>query len=228
MIDVDSLADRIGYAFRNPELLGQALTHSSRTHENPDLGDNQRMEFLGDAVLGLVLAEALYSEYPDEREGHLAQARSVLAKGAFLAKLARKIGLPEQLRMSEAEHSQDGHQRDAALEDALEALIGAIYLDSDYPTTRACVLDWYGDLRSGLIQRLQHDNPKGRLQEWTQANAIAPSQYTIVRESGPGHAREFEAEVRVPDRVDGFGVGSSKKEAEEEAARDALAKLPAG
>jgi len=221
------LAEQIGYSFRDPALLDQALTHPSRVPESPGCCDNQRLEFLGDAVLGLVLAEALFQAFPEEREGHLAQSRSVLAKGAFLAKLARRIGLPDHLRMSEAERNQNGHQRTAALEDALEALVGAIYLDSDFATARACVLSWYGDLRTGLLQRLQDDNPKGRLQEWSQAAGHAAPVYDITGESGPGHAREFEARVQILNCVHGSGVGSSKKEAEEEAARDALAKLPA-
>jgi len=226
MIDSDALEKQLGYTFRDPELLRQALTHPSCPREMPSTDDNQRMEFLGDAVLGLVLAEALYHQYPEEREGYLAQARSVLVKGSSLAGLARKLSLPDHLRMSESEHNQNGHQRDAALEDALEAIIGAIYLDSDFSTVRRCVLDWYGDLGSGLLHRVASDNPKGRLQEWAQGSAFAIPEYSIIRESGPGHAREFVAEVSVLNRVEGRGVGSSKKEAEEEAARDALAKLP--
>ncbi|GHC00744.1 ribonuclease III [Cerasicoccus arenae] len=225
MTDTASLEQRIGHCFRNPSLLEQALTHSSRLQDNPDAADNQRLEFLGDAVLGLVLAEALYSAFPDEREGYLARARSVLAKGEFLAQLARELELPSHILMSDAERAQEGHLRDAALEDSLEALIGAIYLDTDYPTTRDCLLGWFGDIPARLQRRLTQDNPKGRLQEWSQANGMAQPDYTIVDEAGPGHAKEFHAEVAIAGVPQGAGMGTSKKEAEEAAARVAITKL---
>lgn len=216
------LEQRIGHVFRAPPLLEQALTHSSRLQEEPHAVDNQRLEYLGDAVLGLFLAETLFHEFPTEREGHLARARSVLAKGDFLAQLARELDLPPHLRMSESELAQEGHLRDAALEDTLEALIGAIYLDSDYATTRECLLHWFGDLPRRLQQRLALDNPKGRLQEWTQANGMTQPDYCIVNESGPGHARQFQAQVSIGGHVRGTGVGASKKEAEENSARRAI------
>jgi len=222
MSSLGELEQRIGHRFQNPDLLTQALTHSSRLQDDPEATDNQRLEFLGDAVLGLFLANHLFHDFPDEREGHLARSRSVLAKGDFLAQLARELDLPPLLLMSEAERSQEGHQRDAALEDALEALIGAIYLDSDYDTTRQCVQAWFGDLPERLQQRLAADNPKGRLQEWTQANGLTQPEYNIVDESGPGHAKTFHAEVLIANGIRGAGDGASKKEAEEAAARIAI------
>ncbi|WP_309397654.1 ribonuclease III [Cerasicoccus maritimus] len=225
MAEISPLEQRIGHQFRDPALLTQALTHSSRLQDEPEAIDNQRLEFLGDSVLGVFLAEALYQAYPDEREGHLARAKSILAKGDFLAQLARELDLPPLLRMSEAERSMDGHLRDAALEDAFEALIGAVYLDSDFPTTRTCLQGLYGDLPTRLEKRLAHDNPKGRLQEWTQAQGQEQPIYTIVNETGPGHAREFTAEVAVAGEVQGSGQGASKKEAEEVAARSAIKQL---
>lgn len=225
MADLHALEQRIGHKFSAPPLLEQALTHSSRLQDDPSAVDNQRLEYLGDAVLGLFFAEELYREFPDEREGHLARSRSVLAKGDFLAELARELDLPSHIRMSEAERSQDGHQRDAALEDALEALVGAIYLDSDYSTIHRCLLSWLGDITERLQQRLAQDNPKGRLQEWTQANGLAQPDYSIVDESGPGHAKRFHAEVSITGQQRGVGEGASKKEAEEAAARSAIEQL---
>lgn len=225
MAEASPLEQRIGHQFSNPALLEQALTHSSRLQETPEASDNQRLEFLGDSVLGLFLAETLFQAFPDEREGYLAQARSVLAKGDFLAQLARELELPAHLRMSEAEISQDGQHRDAALEDALEALIGAIYLDSDYATTCACLVLWFGDFNVRLSKRLARDNPKGRLQEWTQANGRDQPSYNIIDETGPGHAKEFKAEVIVSGETLGTGAGFSKKEAEEAAARSAIEQL---
>ncbi|MEO0795036.1 MAG: ribonuclease III [Verrucomicrobiota bacterium] len=222
---LEPLQAKIGYHFQTPALLEQALTHCSCTQESPEITDNQRLEFLGDAVLSMILAESIFLQFPDEREGHLAQCRSVLAKGAFLADIARRLQLPEHLRMSESERNNAGHDRDAALEDALEAVIGAIYLDSDYQQTRECVLAWYGDLPSVLQLQLAHDNPKGRLQEWTQAQGRIQPAYILIGESGPGHAKKFEVEVRIEGQAQGHGTGSSKKDAEEAAARDALSKL---
>lgn len=225
MTETSALEQRIGHTFSRPDLLERALTHSSRLQDDPSAADNQRLELLGDAVLGLFLAASLFREYPDEREGFLARARSVLAKGDFLAALARELDLPPHLRMSEAEHTQGGHERDSALEDALEALVGAIYLDSDCATAFTCLANWFGPLPPRLEQRLAIDNPKGRLQEWTQANGLAQPDYAIVDESGPGHAKQFRAEVAIAGEVRGSGDGASKKEAEESAARSAITQL---
>ncbi|KAF0093207.1 MAG: ribonuclease III [Puniceicoccaceae bacterium 5H] len=215
---------RIGYTFEDRSLLVRALTHPSYIQQHPEEGENnQRLEFLGDAVLSLMLAEKLYAILPRKREGILTRNRAALAKGAHLSSLARRIGLPEFLRLSDAEQQNGGRERDSIVEDAFEAVIGAIYLDSDYETARRVVLPWYGDIQSTVENLLDRHNPKGRLQELLQPhmgnNAI---HYEMVGAHGPDHAKKFEARVVVNGEEWGRGLGSSKKAAEEEAARQAL------
>ena len=218
---------RIDHAFRDRSLLERALTHPSLLQDRPDLVEsNQRLEFLGDAVLQLVLTQALFELFPGEREGMLSKRRAALANGVFLAGLAREIGLDRALRLGASEESTGGRSRAAALEDAFEALVGAIYLDSDLLTARRVVLGLYGPLPDRLAAVEDVENPKGRLQELIQPlhgnNAL---HYEVVRIEGEDHARFYEVAVRLLDRVVGEGRGSSKKSAEEAAARAALVTL---
>lgn len=219
---------RIGHVFRDRSLLESSLTHPSVQQEQGGVAHNQRLEFLGDAVLQLVITERLHALFPDEREGALTQRRATLIRGAFLAGIALDLGLDRVLRVSAAERAAGGHRREAALEDAVEALVAAIFLDGGWETARKVVLGWFGDLHDHLGRNEQRINPKGRLQEHFQPrhgnSALA---YRVVREEGPPHERTFEVEVLLLDRVIGRGAGPSKKEAEENAAREALRALPA-
>jgi ribonuclease-3 len=223
----DNLQDRIGHTFRDPALLARALTHSSWLQDHPAGEEsNQRLEFLGDAVLQLILTEALFRLFPGEREGALSKRRAALANGAFLARLAREIGLPAGLRLGASEEAGGGRDKAAALEDACEALVGAVYLDSDLPTARRVVLGWYGDLRARLAPALDAENPKGRLQERVQpAHGNEALRYEVVATLGADHARAYEVAVRLHERELGRGRGPSKKLAEEAAARAALETL---
>lgn len=220
------LQARLGYTFRDPALLQSALTHTSFLQDNPTAENNQRLEFLGDAVLQLVLTEALFQLFPADREGVLSRHRATLANGVFLARLAREISLDACLRLGASEESTGGRARAAASEDAFEALIGAVYLDSDLPTARRVVLGLYGSLSDRLANIEQVENPKGRLQELVQPkhgnNAL---RYEVVRIDGQDHAREYEVVVHLLDRPLGTGRGTSKKLAEESAARAALKNL---
>jgi ribonuclease III len=218
------LETRIDYTFRNRALLERAITHPSYLQDRPDLVEsNQRLEFLGDAVLQLVLTEALFELFPGDREGVLSKRRAALANGAFLASLAREIGVDVALRLSLSEESTGGRQRAAALGDAFEAVVGAVYLDSDLAHARRVVLALYGSIPERLALVEDVENPKGRLQELVQPvhgnNAL---RYEIVRITGEDHAREYEVAVHLLDRMLGTGRGSSKKVAEEAAARVAL------
>lgn len=218
------LEEAIGHEFRDRALLERAVTHPSLTQDRSDgLQSYQRLEFLGDAVLQLILTEALYDLFPSDREGLLSRRRSALANGTFLAGLAREIGLDAALRLSASEESSGGRNRDAALEDAFEALIGAIYLDSDIDRVRRVVLGIYGDLGERLANVEDRENPKGRLQELVQPlhgnNAL---RYAVQQIEGEDHAREYVVAVLLQDRPVGTGRGTSKKQAEEAAARDAL------
>lgn len=224
---IDQLETRIDYVFRHRALLERALTHPSFLQDHPDAAEsNQRFEFLGDAVLQLVLTEALFNLFPGDREGVLSKRRAALANGVFLARLAREIGLDACLRLGNSEESTGGRARASALEDALEALIGAIYLDSDLPTVRRVVRALYGDLPARLALVEDIENPKGRLQERVQPvhgnNAL---RYEVVHIEGEDHAREYEVAVYLRDRSLGIGRGPSKKAAEEAAARQALSTL---
>ncbi len=222
------LQSRIRYTFRDPSLLARAVTHTSYIQYHPELESNQRLEFLGDAVLQLLLTEALYQLFPTDREGQLSKRRAALANGAFLAGLAREIKLDACLLLGAGEESTGGRARAAASEDAFEALVGALYLDSDLATTRGIVLEIYGPLTNRLAAVENIENPKGRLQELVQPvhgnNAL---RYEVLRIEGQDHAREYEVAVFLVDRSLGTGRGTSKKHAEEAAARVALQTLAA-
>jgi ribonuclease III len=222
--DLEGLQARIGHTFRDPALLERALTHASWLQDNPSgAGNNQRLEFLGDSVLQLILTEALYSLFPDDREGELSKRRAVLGKGAFLSRLAREIGLAACLRMGANEEALGGRNRDAALEDAFEALVGAMSLDGGLESARRAVLDIYGNIPTRLEEMETDANPKGRLQEIVQpAHGNQALRYEVTAVEGADHERTFEVAVFLLERRIGSGRGSSKKIAEEEAARAAL------
>ncbi|MGA2051675.1 MAG: ribonuclease III [Opitutales bacterium] len=224
---LEALQERIGYRFRRRELLDEALTHPSYAQqEQHKVRHNQRLEFLGDAVLSLILAERLYHDLPGEREGSLARARSALGKGELLAALARRLGLPACLRLADGDIEAGGRDWASSQEDAFEAMIGAVYLDSDYPTAQGVVLRWFGDLDELRAELLTGDNPKGRLQEWLAQRGLGKTmRYRLASTTGPDHAKVFLVELTVQDELLGQGEGRSKKEAEEQAARAALARL---
>jgi ribonuclease III len=217
---------RIGYEFKKPILLTEALTHPSFNEHKSKMPDNQRLEFLGDSILGAILAEELFHLFPEGDEGILSRNRAVLARGSFLAELARSIDLGSVLRMSSSERKNRGNQRSSALEDAIEALIGAIFLDGGMEAARDRVLCWIGDMSKLLEQTQVKFNPKGQLQELVQANRPQDKiRYKLVRESGPPHLRKFSIKVTIGEEEFGQGEGKSKKEAEEAAAKVALEAL---
>lgn len=221
---IQALQKRIGYTFSDPELVRESLLHPSYQQDEPrETRNNQRLEFLGDAVLDLILSEELFRLFPKEREGMLTKYRSILAKGLYLSDLAERLGLHNCLLMSRAEFNNKGNIRPSSLEDAFEALVGAIYLDSDLPTTRALVLSWYGDIPSELHGHRFASNPKGRLQELVQPTLGNDAlRYEVSRESGEAHARSFEVDLFLQGKRIATGAGRSKKEAEEQAAVTAL------
>jgi len=222
-----ALQQRLDYRFRDQALLLEALTHASFAQENPDGGPhNQRLEFLGDAVLHFILTDALFRTSTAEREGVLSRRRAILSKGKFLTQLARDLQLDAGLRLSKGEEETGGRTRASSLEDAFEALVGAIYLDSDLQTTQRVVLAWYGPLEERLALADDAENPKGRLQELVQPeHGNVALKYELLATTGPRHAREFEVAVSLHGEKLGTGKGPSKKVAEEVAARAALATL---
>lgn len=219
-----ALQQRLGHTFRQPALLAEALTHPSWVQNQPaGTMHNQRLEFLGDSVLHVILTDALFREFPAEREGVLSRRRAILSKGGFLTVLARDLGIGPGLKLGRSEEDAGGRQRASILEDALEAVIGAIYLDSDFATTRRVVLGWYGPIAARIAAAEDAENPKGRLQELVQpVHGNGAVRYELSGTSGPRHAREYEVAVFLNDRLLGHGRGSSKKTAEESAAAAAL------
>jgi ribonuclease-3 len=224
MDPVAQLEARLDHAFRDRSLLERALTHPSLLPERPGLTEsNQRLEFLGDAVLQLVLTEALFGLYPAEREGILSKHRAALANGSFLARLAREIGLDLALQLGSSEEATGGRARPSALEDAFEAMVGAVYLDADLAEARRVVSRIYGSYEERLTAIGDSENPKGRLQELMQPlHGNHALRYEVVRTEGEDHARSYEVSVYLLERPIGNGRGTSKKSAEEAAARDAL------
>ncbi len=222
----EQLQSRLGYTFRDAALLERALTHTSFVPEHPGAESNQRLEFLGDAVLQLVLTEALFQLFPADREGPLSRRRAALANGAFLAQLARDIGLDTNLRLGGSEEKTGGRGRISTLGDALEAVVGAVFLDSDFTSARRVVLSLYGDLGGRLAVVGDADNPKGRLQELIQpVHGNEALRYEVTATDGADHERNYEVIVSLLDQPIGRGRGPSKKLAEEAAAREALKNL---
>lgn len=211
-------------AFRESSLVHQALTHPSCAQKDGEVPfNNQRLEFLGDSVLGMVVAELLYHMYPNEQEGELARRFAGLVCGAQLVHVAREIGLDNALILSESEEENDGRNNASNLEDACEALIGAIYLDSGFEAAKQFILQhWHG-----LAQSVSEPpkDAKTALQEWAQARGLPLPNYRLIKEDGPSHAPEFTIEVSVKGRGNAQATASSKKAAEREAASLLLNKI---
>lgn len=221
-----ALESRVGHVFRDRSLLERALTHPSLLPVLRGAESNQRLEFLGDAVLQLLLSEALYAEFPGEREGVLSRRRAILANGTTLALLARELGLDRALRLGPSEESSGGRQRTSALGDAFEALLGAVYLDAGLEAARAVVRAAYGPLPERLAALGDEKTPKSRLQELVQPrHGNDALTYQVVATEGEDHRRTFEVSVSLLGREIGRGRGSSKKAAEEAAAEAGLREM---
>ncbi|HVM59458.1 MAG TPA: ribonuclease III [Verrucomicrobiae bacterium] len=218
----------IGYEFKNHELLLEALTHPSIAHERGSECNhhNQRLEFLGDAVLQLVLTDRIFKLYPDLPEGKLTQIRAHLANRHTLYKRAQAIDLGGHLMLGKGEEASGGRERLSNLADAYEALLGAVYLDGGLRAVRKFVFAQFAEEFQNIKQTTPRQNPKGRLQELLQAHSPNGPVYRVVHESGPDHSKYFEAVVEWEGREIGRGNGSSKKQAETVAAEAALASLP--
>jgi ribonuclease III len=217
------LEERIGYEFRNPLLLEEALTHPSVGHElQREHFDNQRLEFLGDAILQLVVTEHLFRDFGAEAEGQLTKLRSRLVSRETLKRHAATLDLGRYLRMGRGEESSGGRHRISTLADAFEALIGAIYLDSDLETARKFILTQARPDLEQLPSEPIDINPKGHLQELLQSISPRSPVYEVTSQSGPEHAKTFIVQAVWEGMVLGQGSGASKKQAETAAAIDAL------
>jgi len=217
------LEKKIGYRFRDQQLLDMALTHRSFRFEDTDTGyDNQRLEFLGDAVLGFLAAETLYRDNPSKEEGYLTSARSQVTSGRAFARIAGELGLGEFLKLGRGELKSGGRERESNLADAFESLLGACFLDGGIPAASKVFDKIIAPLLGSGEGERWTDNPKGALQERCQRKYKQSPSYHVIAVDGPGHARRFTVEVILGDHVRGVGQGSSKQEAEINAAIDAL------
>ncbi len=224
---LEDLESTLGFTFRDKSLLTRALTHRSYLNENSNLPylDNERLEFLGDAILDFVAAEFLYQHFPEMSEGDLTSLRAALVKGESLARFALDLGLPRYLLMSRGEDTAGGRTRAPLLAGAFEALVGALYLDQGWGTARDLVLRFVAPAATQVHnQRLDRD-AKSMLQELSQGRIQVTPQYRLVETRGPDHAKEFTIQVVINEKVYGRGVGRNKQAAEQEAARVALQTL---
>jgi ribonuclease-3 len=231
--DLATLEARLGYRFRDRNLLERALTHRSRANEGVDatVADNESLEFLGDAVLGFLVADLLYREFPDSDEGHKSKVKAALVSRASLGSIAERLDLGAALRLGRGEEKTGGRGKQALLADTCEAVIAAVYLDGGVEAARRLVVRELGPAvervrRPGLLTAMTGDY-KSALQEWLQARDDAPPVYRLLAERGPDHRKSFDVEVLVGDGAVGRADGPTKKEAEQRAARAALVSLGA-
>lgn len=225
-----NLSDRekiLGLNFEDKTLLLRALTHRSYLNENPDfiLEDNERLEYLGDAVLDFLTAEYLYHRFPEMHEGELTSLRAALVRTESLARLAREIDLGRCLYLGHGEEAGGGRRRLAVLCDAFEALIGALHLDQGLPAVRAFIKPLIDPQVERILAEDLDKDPKSLLQELSQAELEITPHYHTVGESGPDHAKEFIVQAMIGKQAYGQGVGRSKQAAARAAAQDALVKL---
>jgi ribonuclease-3 len=221
-----ALERRLGHRFADIGLLERALTHKSRSHEEPDAGgDNEALEFLGDAVVGFVVTDLIHRRDPQGPEGEKSRLRAELVSMPSLARRASELGLPDLLRLGRGEEKTGGRKKPSLWADAYEALVAALYLDAGLAEAHRFVRE---EFERDLSERAAAADPKSRLQELLQGSGRARPEYRVVMEAGPSHSRRFRVECRLDDGTTTAGEGSSKKAAEQEAARRALERLQAG
>lgn len=221
--DFEALQQMLGHRFRDLNVLRRALTHPSYVNEHPEdeTGDNQRLEFLGDAVLDFIAGAWVYRHYPDFDEGHMTRLRAALVRTRTLARLAKQVGIGEALRLGHGEEEAGGRKRDANLCDAFEAIVGALYLDGGLAAVEAFVEPLIRPVAEATLAAEADWDAKSRLQEWSQAELMVTPHYRIIAERGPDHAKTFVAEVLLGKKVAGRGAGRSKQAAEQAAAQAA-------
>ena len=215
------LASTLNYQFNDPQLFEHALTHRSAPGAS-----NERLEFLGDAVLDFVVSEIVYEAMPNADEGDLSRLRASLVKDTSLAGLAADLGIGEHLILGSGEKKTGGNRRKSILADAIEALFGAVYLDAGFDAAKAIIRRAFGERLIDLPDPAELRDPKTRLQEWLQARQIALPDYVLVKVSGEAHKQTFEISCSVASTESStIGVGSSRRKAEQQAARHMLARL---
>ncbi|OFZ66708.1 MAG: ribonuclease III [Betaproteobacteria bacterium RBG_16_56_24] len=220
--DNDVLCRQLGHVFMQPQLLQRALTHRSYAPEH-----NERLEFLGDSILGCVIAKHLYSSFPQLSEGELSRLRSNLVREETLATLAQQLDLGSHLRLGEGERKSSGHRRPSILADAMEALFGAVFLDSGYQDAEKTVLNLFVPYLAKVDVLALGKDAKTLLQEYLQSRHIPLPGYSVVATQGEAHAQSFEVECVIPSlKISTRGEGSSRRNAEQQAAQAAYRQLP--
>ncbi|HGS5088189.1 TPA: ribonuclease III [Vibrio parahaemolyticus] len=221
---IDKLERKLGYQFKDAGLINLALTHRSASSKH-----NERLEFLGDSILSFVIADDLYHRFPKVNEGDMSRMRATLVRGHTLAELGREFDLGDYLKLGPGELKSGGFRRDSILADAVEAIIGAIYLDSDIEKVRSIVLSWYNSRLEAIKPGVSQKDPKTRLQEFLQGRRKPLPVYTVTNIKGEAHNQEFTVECEVAG-VDKpvIGKGTSRRKAEQAAAETALEQLTNG
>lgn len=215
------LQQRLNYQFQNAELLRQAMTHRSHGHQN-----NERLEFLGDSILGFIVSDLLYQHYPDVSEGDLSRLRARLVRGESLAEIARELEFGDALLLGAGEMKSGGHRRDSILADSVEAVIGAIYLDAGFQRCEQWLQRVITPRMEALPPIAQLKDPKTRLQEWLQARKQPVPSYVVARVEGEGHLQRFTVSCTINEpQLTTQGEGRSRRKAEQEAAMQAIEQL---
>jgi ribonuclease-3 len=228
----DSLQFSLGYRFQALALLEEALTHSSLVNEQKSSSPqhNERLEFLGDAVLSLVMSEYLAASLPQSSEGTLSKLKAQLVSESSLAQVARRLRLGEHLKLGRGEDRSKGREKDSLLADALEAVLAAVHLDGGFGASQTVTRHIFAEELMNIAAQEEHPGAgdyKTQFQEWCQKRHDALPRYATVRETGPDHQKVFEVELSIQGEVVGIGCGRSKKEAEQQAAKQALRQLGA-
>ncbi|MCJ7518223.1 MAG: ribonuclease III [Anaerolineaceae bacterium] len=220
------LMDRIHIRFNDVLLLTRALTHRSYLNEHPDaLEDNERLEFLGDAVLDFLVGEWLYNRFPEMEEGELTQMRSALVQTNQLAFFNKYLDMEKAIRLGKGETKYGGNYRNTLLCDVFEAFIGAFFLDKGMEEVKKFVYPLLEEAAVEIIENHKNEDPKSKLQEWAQANGYLSPKYSTTNVKGPDHAKVFEVEVKINNKILGSGVAKSKQSAEKIAAQNALKQI---
>ena len=217
----EELSQQLNYTFQQPKFLKIALTHRSKGGEH-----NERLEFLGDAVVNFVIAEILYQQFPKATEGELSRWRATLVNRDTLAELAKEFELGRYLFLGPGELRSGGNERQSILSCAMEAIIGAVYLDGGFEAARSCIIEWYEPLLQSLSSASSHKDPKTLLQEYLQSRRAALPIYTVEMIEGEAHQQLFTVSCQIDGVVDkAFGKGTSRRRAEQEAAQAMLKKV---
>jgi ribonuclease-3 len=227
VFNLEQVQHELGLAFNDLSLLQRALTHRSYINEHPDdvIEDNERLEFLGDAVLDFITGEWLYNRFPEMHEGRLTRLRAALVRTETLADIGLQCYLGDVLLLGRGEEDSGGRSRQANLCCAFEAMVGALYLDQGLEAVRAFVLPRFEPALALILAADSDKDPKSRLQEWSQAQLSLTPTYRTVQATGPDHNKEFTVEVVIGDTVYGSGTGHSKQSAAQEAAHAALRQI---